>query len=88
MTSAKTDKIFWKIFEETLSRWLIGTTFLQIFSHLHFPGKSLAARPNAKNNQYLKHRNKCIVLVTWENWTVLGNIGKVFNLNIFLSNVG
>jgi uroporphyrinogen-III synthase len=36
VTSAKTDKIFWKIFEETLSRWLIRKTFLQIFSHPHF----------------------------------------------------
>jgi hypothetical protein len=36
VTSAKTDKIFWKIFEETLSRWLIRTTFLQKFPHPHF----------------------------------------------------
>jgi hypothetical protein len=34
--SAKSDNIFWNKFEETLFRWLIWTTFLQIFSHPHF----------------------------------------------------
>jgi hypothetical protein len=34
-SSAKFDNIFWNKFEETLFRWLIETTLLQIFSHPH-----------------------------------------------------
>jgi hypothetical protein len=36
VTSAKIDKIFWKIFEETLITLIIWTNFLQIFSYPHF----------------------------------------------------
>jgi hypothetical protein len=32
-SSAKLDNIYWNKFEETLFRWLIWTTFLQILSH-------------------------------------------------------
>jgi hypothetical protein len=35
VSSAKPDNIFWNKFEETLFRWLIWTTFLQIFFHPH-----------------------------------------------------
>jgi hypothetical protein len=35
VSSAKPDNIFWKKFEETLFRWSIQTTFLQILSHVH-----------------------------------------------------
>jgi hypothetical protein len=38
VSSAKPDNIFWSKFEETLFRWLIWITFLQIFSHLHLWG--------------------------------------------------
>jgi hypothetical protein len=65
-TSAKTDPIFWKIFEETLFTLIIiiWRTFLQIFSHPH-----LWVNTDRQSHR-IKTHGRSYFTVTWYNTVI------------------